>query len=68
MRETRGRDCVVMAVLEDRFATAEMCLVLPKGRPAALEYVSEFVERAKKSGLVMQAIEGAGLRGVGVAQ
>ena len=38
-------------VLEDRFASAEMCLVLPRGRPAALEYVSAFVEQAKKSGL-----------------
>jgi hypothetical protein len=45
-----------------------MCLVLPKGRPAALEYVSSFVGQAKKSGLVKQAIEGAGLRGVAVAR
>ena len=30
-------------VLHDRFAVAEMCIVLPKGRPAALEYVGAFV-------------------------
>jgi hypothetical protein len=45
-----------------------LCLALPKGRPAALEYVSAFVEQAKKSGLVKQVIEAAGLRRVGVAQ
>jgi polar amino acid transport system substrate-binding protein len=55
-------------VLDDRFSTAEMCLALPKGRPAALEYVGAFVEQAKKSGLVKRAIEAAGLRGMGVAQ
>jgi len=51
-------------VLEDRFAAAEMTIVLPKGRPAALEYVGAFVEEAKKSGSVRRAIESAGLRGV----
>jgi len=55
-------------VLDDRFSTAEMCIVLPKGRPAALEYVGAFVGEAKKAGLIAGAIEGAGLRGVAVAQ
>jgi polar amino acid transport system substrate-binding protein len=54
-------------VLDDRFAVAEMCIVLPKGRPAALEYVGAFVGQAKKSGVVARAIESAGLRGVAVA-
>ena len=54
-------------VLEDRFSAAEMCLVLPKGRPAALAYVSEFVEQAKRSGTVQRAIDEAKLRGVSVA-
>jgi polar amino acid transport system substrate-binding protein len=54
-------------VLDDRFSAAEMCLVLPKERPAALEYVGAFVERARKSGAVAKAIEQSGLRGVGVA-
>jgi hypothetical protein len=39
-----------------------------KSRSAALDYVNAFVEQAKKSGLVKQVIEAAGLRGVGVAQ
>ena len=54
-------------VLEDRFSAAEMSIALPKGRPAALAYVSEFVEQSKKSGTVSRAIEAAKLRGVRVA-
>jgi polar amino acid transport system substrate-binding protein len=54
-------------VLEDRFSAAEMCLVVPKGRVAALAYVSEFVEDAKRSGTVQRAIDEARLRGVAVA-
>jgi polar amino acid transport system substrate-binding protein len=54
-------------VLEDRFSAAEMSIALPKGRPAALAYVSEFVEQSKKTGTVQRAIETAKLRGVRVA-
>ncbi len=54
-------------VLEDRFSAAEMTIVLPKGRAAALEYVGVFVEEAKRSGSVGKAIEAAELRGVSVA-
>ena len=54
-------------VLDDRFAVAEMCFVLPKGRSATLEYVAAFVGQAKKSGVISRAIEAAGLRGVAVA-
>jgi len=54
-------------VLGDRFAAAEMTIVLPKGRTAALAFVGEFVEAAKQSGDVARAIEAAGLRGVSVA-
>jgi hypothetical protein len=54
-------------VLEDRFSAAQMSIALPKGRPAALAYVSEFVEQSKKSGTVSRAIETAKLRGVSVA-
>ncbi|HTQ73196.1 MAG TPA: transporter substrate-binding domain-containing protein [Burkholderiales bacterium] len=54
-------------VLEDRFSAAEMCLVVPKGRAAALAYVTGFVEDAKRSGTVQRAIDEAKLRGVSVA-
>jgi polar amino acid transport system substrate-binding protein len=55
-------------VLDDRFASAEMCMVLPKGRMAALAYVSGFVAAAKANGQVAAAIQSAGLRGVMVAE
>lgn len=52
-------------VLEGRPGAEAAALALPKGRhPAALAYARRFVEDAKKSGLVQQAIERAGLRGV----
>ena len=54
-------------VLDGSFSAAQMCFVLPKGRPLALDYVEAFVERSKKSGAVAKAIEQSGLRGVGVA-
>jgi polar amino acid transport system substrate-binding protein len=54
-------------VLDDRLLSAELAFALPKGRAAALAYVSEFVEEAKASGLVRQAINSAGLFGVNVA-
>ena len=54
-------------VAADRFAAAEMCIVLPKGRLAALAYVSTFVEYAKQDGTVQRSIDSAALRGVTVA-
>ena len=54
-------------VLDDRFSAAEMCLVVPKGRGNAIAYVSDFVERSKRSGTVQRAIDDARLRGVSVA-
>jgi len=44
-----------------------MSIALPKGRPAAPAYVSEFVEQSRKSGTVQRAIETAKPRGVRVA-
>jgi len=42
-------------------------LGIAKGRPAGTAYAKEFIEYAKSSGLVQQAIDRAGLRGVSVA-
>lgn len=53
-------------VLDDRFVAIQQAIALPKGRPAALAYVREFVEQAKASGAVLRAIETAGIRGVQV--
>jgi polar amino acid transport system substrate-binding protein len=54
-------------VLEDRFHAAFGSIAVPKGQIGRLSYVDEFVEEAKASRLVHQAIEHAGVRGVQVA-
>ena len=41
-------------------------IVLPKGRPAALAYVTSWVRHARASGLIERSIERSGLRGVNV--
>ena len=54
-------------VLEDHYGSNLVGAVVPKGHPARLAYISEFIERAKASGLVQQAIERAGLPGLQMA-
>jgi polar amino acid transport system substrate-binding protein len=54
-------------VLEDRFHTVFVAMMVPKGQAGRLAYISDFIEEAKASGLVQQAIERAGLRGAQVA-
>jgi polar amino acid transport system substrate-binding protein len=54
-------------VLEDRFGANRPAIVVAKGQAARLAYASEFVEDAKASGVVQQAITRSGWRGVRVA-
>ena len=54
-------------VLEDRFHAAFGAMAVPKGQAGRLAYIAEFIEEAKSSGLVQQAIDRAGVRGVQVA-
>jgi polar amino acid transport system substrate-binding protein len=54
-------------VLEDRYGANINRMVVPKGKAGWLAYVNEFIEDAKKSGLVQSAIERGGTRGVTVA-
>jgi polar amino acid transport system substrate-binding protein len=54
-------------VLEDCYGANINRIVVPKGQAGWLDYVSEFVEEAKASGLVQRAIDSAGPRGVQVA-
>ena len=54
-------------VLEDHYGANLLGMAVPKGQAARLAYISEFVEQAKASGLVQQAIERAGLPGHQVA-
>jgi polar amino acid transport system substrate-binding protein len=54
-------------VLEDRYGSNSVAMVVPRGQAERLAYISDFVEEAKASGLVQRAIERAGLRGIRVA-
>src|SRR5215510_9512357 len=54
-------------VLDEHYGANLLGMVVPKGHAARLAYISEFIEQAKASGLVQQAIERAGLPGYKVA-
>ena len=54
-------------VLEDCFGANFTAMVVPKGQPGRLAYVSEFVGQAKSSGLIERAVMNSGWRGVRVA-
>jgi polar amino acid transport system substrate-binding protein len=51
-------------VLDGRWGVEHIAIATPKGREAAMEYVHRFVEDVQASGLLAQAVERAGLRGV----
>ncbi len=48
-------------VLPDAFLNSTTSVCVPKGRPAALAYITEFIEEAKASGLVKRAFDEMGL-------
>ena len=54
-------------VLDDRYGANIQAIAVPKGQVARLAYVNEFVEAARASGLIQQAIARAGERGIEVA-
>jgi polar amino acid transport system substrate-binding protein len=54
-------------VLDGRFTVVAQAIGAPKGRAAAARFLREFVEDAKTSGLVSEAVEASGIRGVTVA-
>ena len=54
-------------VLEGRFHAVPVSVAVPKNRPAALAYVSEFIESAKADGVVRRAFDNAGFKNVAVA-
>ncbi len=49
-------------MLDDAFLNSSTAVCVPKGKPAALAYVSEFIEEAKASGLVRKALDEMGLK------
>jgi polar amino acid transport system substrate-binding protein len=54
-------------VLDDAFLNSSTAVCVPKGKPAALAHVSAFIEEAKASGLVRQALDDMGLTASQVA-
>jgi polar amino acid transport system substrate-binding protein len=54
-------------VLDEHYGSNLLGMAVAKGQAARLAYISEFIEQAKASGLVQQAIERAGLPGYKVA-
>ncbi|MDP2700709.1 MAG: transporter substrate-binding domain-containing protein [Candidatus Rokubacteria bacterium] len=54
-------------ILDGRFMAVQQAVGIPKGRDAGVTYLRGFVEEAKASGLVAQAIQKTGAIGVSVA-
>jgi polar amino acid transport system substrate-binding protein len=48
-------------ILDGGFMNSTTSVAVPKGRPAALAYVTAFIEEAKAAGLVRQAFDAMGL-------
>ncbi len=48
-------------ILQDAFLNSTTSVCIPKGKPAALGFVTEFIEEAKASGLVRKAFDEMGL-------
>lgn len=54
-------------ILDGGFLNSTTAIAVPKGKPAALAYVSAFIEEAKASGMVRKAFDYIGLKGSVVA-
>jgi polar amino acid transport system substrate-binding protein len=54
-------------ILDGGFLNSTTSVAVPKGKPEALAYVSEFIEAAKAAGLVRQAFDEMGLKSSVVA-
>ena len=54
-------------ILDGAFMNSTTSVALPKGKPEALAYVSQFIEEAKASGLVRKAFDEMGLKSSQVA-
>ena len=49
-------------ILYGHFHAAGTAVAVPKGKPAALAYVTAFIEEAKQNGLVRRALDGMGFK------
>jgi polar amino acid transport system substrate-binding protein len=54
-------------ILDGRWGIEHIAIAVPKGCETAMEYLRRFVEETQASGLLAQAVERAGLRGIVIA-
>ena len=54
-------------IVDGGFQQTVIAIAVPKGRPAALAYVSKFMEEVKASGAVRHAMDRAGMKDLAVA-
>jgi polar amino acid transport system substrate-binding protein len=54
-------------IVDGGFQQTGIAIAVPKGRPAALAYVTKFMEEAKASGAVRRAMDRAGMKDLPVA-
>lgn len=54
-------------VLDGHYHTEGVAIAVPKGRPVAVRFVTDFIESAKASGVVRRALDDAGLKDAVVA-
>jgi polar amino acid transport system substrate-binding protein len=54
-------------ILDGAFQTTGVAIAVQKDRPAALAFITDFVERAKSDGTVRRAFDEAGLNGLPIA-
>jgi polar amino acid transport system substrate-binding protein len=64
---TLARDLPGTRILDEAFHSTATAIAVPKGRAAALVYVTGFIEDAKSSGLARRALDDAGLEAARVA-
>lgn len=70
LRPRLVKDCGILPgsrILDGRFTAVQQAIGTPKGRGIGARYLREFAEDIKASGLVAQAIERNGARGLTVA-
>jgi polar amino acid transport system substrate-binding protein len=54
-------------VLPGHYQATGVAIAVPKNHPAALAYVSAYIEEAKASGVVRRALDNAGMKDAAVA-
>lgn len=54
-------------MIEGSFMMIRQAAGVPRGRPAAARYLTEFIEEAKTSGFVARALQESGVGDVSVA-